>query len=207
MLVHGAFVPPRSALEELVEAVGSVRRVPEAAPAEKRGFLRRSRTSEVTASGAPPVLVDLPLDALRLPITAFGNLAATDARRLVAALSEAASGWDRPVMRFSGGGALEFPGDRAVWARLDGDLQALTEIAAGVTRCVERIGLFVDRRVFKPALAVATVTESTTGSDLEAVVGRLEELNGQPWEVDAVVLTVDPNGDGTVQEFERVPIG
>ena len=206
MLVHGAFVPPRVALEELVDVVRSVRREPVAAPAEKRRLLRR-RSADEAAEPSGPVLVDVPVDALRLPITAFGNLTAHDARRLVAALTDAAETWERPTVHFSGGGALESPGDAAVWARLAGDVDALAGIAAAVTRCVESLGLFVDRRIFKPALAVATVTESTTGPDLDAVVGALQELQGQPWEVDSVVLTVDPAGRGAVEEYERIPIG
>lgn len=207
MLVHGVFVPPRDALDELIGAVRSVRRevVPEVE--QKRGFLRRRAETPVADVDVPPVLLDVPVDAMKLPITGFGNLAATDLHRLVGALEEAASGWTRPTVFFSGGGALEAPGDRAVWARLGGDIEELTEISRGVTKCVERLGLFVDRRVFQPALAVATVTTSTRGEDLEAVVGVLNDLRGRPWTVDSVVLTVDTRADGNPQEYQRIPVG
>lgn len=171
----------------------------------KRGLLRRR--AGVPVLDAPPVLVDEPVETLRLPITAFGNLAANDLRRVVDSLGEAATAWTRPTLRFSGGGALESPGDRSVWARLDGDTEALTEIARGVTKCVERLGLFVDRRAYRPMLAVATVTESTLGEDLDAVVRALNDLQGRPWVVDSVVLTVDPGGSGNAQEYERIPVG
>lgn len=162
----------------------------------------------VESQDVPPVLVDVPVEQLRLPITAFGNLTSSDSRRLGDALAEAAADWDRPTVQFAGGGALEFPGDRNVWARLDGDLDALASVARGVTSCVERLGLFVDRRIFRPMLAVASVTESTTGPDLDAVVGALQDFRGQSWEVDSVVLTTDPAGDGSaLQEFERIPVG
>jgi len=205
VLLHGVFVPPRDALEELVGVVRSGRREPAVEPEPKRGLFGR-RSADVVAPQQPPVLIDVPIDSLRLPITSFGNLTTNDARRLVAALSEAAAGWAWPVVRFAGGGALEFPGDRAVWARLDGDVVGITAIARDVTTTVERLGLFVDRRAFRPMLAVATVTESTVGSDLEQVVDALDGLSGQPWQVDTVVLTVTA-GDGSTQEYERIPIG
>lgn len=206
MLVHGFFVPPREALDELFASMHSVRRELLREEPRKRGFLRRQGEPSVPED-VPPVLLDVAVEALRLPITAFGNLAANDLRRLVAALEEAAADWPQPTVRFSGGGALEFPGDAAVWARLDGEVEALGGIAREVTRCVERLGLFVDRRVFRPALAVATVTTSTVGEDLEAVVGALDALQGRPWTVDAVVLTTDTRADGNPQEYERIPLG
>jgi 2'-5' RNA ligase len=206
VLVNGAFVPPREVLEEVVAVVRAGRREHNVEATPRRGLLRR-RAAEVVVPVGPPILVDLPVESLRLPITSFGNLIANDARRLVGELSDAAAGWDRPTVHFTGGSALESPGDRAVWALLDGDIVSLAEIAQGVTSCVERLGLFVDRRIFRPMIAVATVTESTTGPDLEAVVSALQELHGQPWQVDAVVLTVDPTGTGSAQEYQRIPIG
>lgn len=206
MLVHGAFVPPRDALEELSKVVRAGRREPAPEPEPKRGLFGR-RAEVAPAPPAPPVFIDVPVAALRLPITAFGNLTSGDARRLADELTATFAGWQRPTVWFGGGGALEWPGDRMVWARLEGEVAELTGVSRGVTTCVERLGLFVDRRVFRPMLAVAEVTASTTGPDLEAVVGALEEFRGQSWEVDAVVLTVDPSGDGNVQEHERIPIG
>ena len=210
MLVHGSFVPPRDALEELTKVVRAGRREPVPEPEPKRGLFGR-RTGSTSGSAPtpppPPVLLDVPVPQLRLPITAFGNLTSSDTRRLVSELTGMFADWERPTVWFGGGGALEWPGDRAVWARVEGEVAEVTEIARGVTKCVERLGLFVDRRVFRPMLAVAEVTTSTTGPDLEAVVGALEEFRGQSWEVDAVVLTVDPAGDGNVQEHARIPLG
>src|SRR5690242_7564417 len=74
VLVHGVFVPPRDALEELTSAVLSVRREVVVEAEQKRGFLRRRPDAPVP--DVPPVLVDVPVDAMKLPITGFGNLAA-----------------------------------------------------------------------------------------------------------------------------------
>lgn len=178
MLVNAAFVPPAAVLAELAPVVQADR------------------------------LVCSPPDVLMLPITGFGNLTSGDAFGLARQLSEAAAEWSPPTVWFAGGGALEFPGDPSVWARLDGDVDGLTAIARGVTRAVERLGLFVDRRLFRPSLAVATVTTATIGPDLDDVVGRLEAFRGQEWVVDSIVLTTSPlDGRSPVAEYQRVQIG
>lgn len=189
MLVNGAVVPPRAALEELAGVVGAHRRA--------------------VGPGLPPVLVDVAVDDLRLPITGFGNLTTTDAHHLADRVAASVADSAVPTVRFAGGAALEFPGDWSVWAKLDGDVEELTAIAREVMRSVELLGYFVDRRLFRPMLSVATVTESTTGADLERVVGALEAFRGTEWTVDAVVLTTDGFDDGrsATREFLRVPIG
>lgn len=190
MLVNGSFIPPRAALEELSEVVRATRRTVD--------------------HGLPPVLVDVPVGGLHLPITEFGNVTTTDAHRLAARIAETATEWTVPTVCFAGGGALEYPGDWSVWAKLDGDVEALTTIARGVTRSVEQLGFFVDRRLFRPMLSVATVTESTTGPDLDQVVSALDGFRGSEWTADSIVLTTesfDDSGRAVVREFQRIPIG
>lgn len=212
MLVDGAIVPPRAVLEEIVAVVQSVRREVESEaepePAARRLF-GRHKDGEPAPVVEPPVLVDIPVALMQIPITEFGNVTANDAHRLAEAIANAAADWTAPQVRFAGGTALDFPGDPCVWAKLDGDVDALRAIARGVTQSVERLGFFVDRRLFRPMLSLATVTESTTGPDLDAVVGALDAFRGQEWTVDCVVLTTDSfTGDGSeVREFRRISIG
>lgn len=184
------------------------RRDPNEEPDHKRGLLRRKHVA--IAADVPPALVDVPVNLLKLPITEFGNMTRSDAQRLAAGIAEAAAGWAVPTVWFAGGGALEFPGDRSVWARLDGDLDALAAIARGVTGCVEKLGFFVDRRLFRPMLSVATVTESTVGPDLDAVVGALQAFRGQSWRVQEIQLTTDvfsDSGEAELRVFEQIPVG
>jgi 2'-5' RNA ligase len=140
---------------------------------------------------------------MSLPIAGFGNVTSADAVRLSAALQTAAAGTPGATVRIAGGTALEFTDDRNVWARLEGDVDALKSMARDVTQVVEQHGFFVDRRRFRPLLRVATVTAATTGPFLETVVAALDDFSGEPWVVDQVwLLKAFYGGDAT--EFEVV---
>jgi 2'-5' RNA ligase len=216
VLVHGAFIPPRPVLEAVAAVVRSV---PAPAPAVDdqpsppkgiRGRLGRHRGDDEDSSvaAAPAVLDHVPVDLMRFPVTGFGNMTTSDAYRLTEAITAAAAEWAAPTVRFAGGTALDFPGDWSVWAKLEGDVSPLMEIARGVTQSVERLGFFVDRRVFRPMLSVATVTEATTGPYLQAIVDALDAFQGEEWTVDHVTLTKDVfvSGSPETQEFQRVPL-
>jgi 2'-5' RNA ligase len=179
MLLHASIVPPPAVLEAVANVLQSIDRpVAEAVPLARKGFLGRFGSRGVHAAAPSIAAVDeldlIATEDMQLPITTFGNVTADDALKLAEALNEAAAEWTRPTVHIVGGTALEFPGDRSVWAKLEGDVAALTTIARGVTQSVERLGFFVDRRKFRPALSVATVNEATTAPYLQAVVDGLD---------------------------------
>src|SRR5215212_2189314 len=150
------------------------------------------------------MLEHVPIDDMRLPITGFGNLTTTDAHRLADELRTAAAGWAAPTVRFTGGTALDFADDWSVWAKLEGDTEALAAIARGAVQTVERLGFFVDRRMFRPMMSVATVTPATTGPYLQAVVDALEAFRGDEWTVDLALTKETFVGGGTeLTEFQR----
>ncbi|WP_457109660.1 2'-5' RNA ligase family protein [Marmoricola sp. URHA0025 HA25] len=215
MLVHGAIIPPTPVLEAVADAVRSVPEPVEASAApQSKGLLGRVARHRASAApvevavAAPPVLEHVPVDVMRLPITGFGNLTTNDANRLVTVLKEAAAGWAAPSVRFAGGTALDFPDDWSVWAKVDGDVDALMTAARGVPQVVERLGYFLDRRQFRPMLSVATVTTATTGPYLEAVVAALDAFRGEEW-IPAISLTTERfvNGRPETTVFERIELG
>lgn len=214
MLVHGAIIPPlavREALDAVVRSVPVPVPVEAVASPQPRGILgrlgrHRDDAADVAAE-APVMLEHPPVNRMVFPITGFGNLTTNDSHRLVDALRSAAAGWTAPSVRFAGGTALDFPGDWSVWAKLDGDLDAVGAIARGVTQSVESLGFFVDRRQFRPMLSVATVTPATTGPYLQAVVDALEAFRGEEWTI-AISLTTEAFVEGRpeVREFQRIPL-
>ena len=211
MLVHGAIRPPRSALEAVAAVVRAVPvPVESEPPPPPKGLLGRlaGRKEEPAEVPVAPVMLDhVPIDRMHLPITGFGNLTTTDARRVAEVVTAAAAGWTAPTVRFAGGTALDFPGDWSVWAKLDGDLSSLATVARGVTQGVESLGFFVDRRQFRPMLSVATVTPATTGPFLQAVVDALEAFRGDEWTVDVTLLKETFVGGRTeLTEFQRIPL-
>jgi 2'-5' RNA ligase len=213
MLVHGAIVPPRAVLEALDEVVRSVSasvvRAPEGGPQGRRmlGGLGRRRSDPAQVPDAPPMLEHVAVEHMRFPITAFGNLTTNDARAVANAIVEAAPQWRAPTVRFTGGTALDFPGDWSVWAKLEGDVDELMDVGRGVPQAVERLGFFVDRRKFRPMLAVATVTTSTTGPFLQQVVDALDAFRGESWTADVCLLKESfVDGRTVLSEYQRIPL-
>jgi hypothetical protein len=217
MLVHGAIIPPRAVLEAVDAVVRSVSVPVGAAPASAsaqppRGLLgrfgrNRDDATDEVAEGVV-MLEHVPVERMAFPITGFGNLTTHDANRLADAIAQAASGWSAPTVRFAGGTALDFPGDWSVWARLEGDADAMGAVARGVMQSVQSLGFFVDRRQFRQMLSVATVTPATTGPFLQEVVDALEAFRGDEWTAE-VSLTKEAfvGGKPAMAEFRRIAIG
>jgi 2'-5' RNA ligase len=186
MRLFAAIVPPLHVREELVE--------------------------ELLAAGGGSRELDLvPVRDLRIPVTSFGHVSQGDGAQLLAYLARAAQAWPRPELRFSGSAALEWPGDRSVWARLDGDVDGLLTVGRGVPPAVQRLGFLVDRRVFRPWMSVGSITDETSAPFLEHVVARLDEFKGTMWTLSTltVMRKVPTDDHGGVEEVvhEEIPLG
>ena len=186
MRLFSAAMPPASVLEELADVVRSV---------------------------APdtPELEAVPAGSMHIPLTAFGNVTLADARQLQASLAREAAAWPAPELRFTGSAALEWPGDRSVWAKLEGDLDELGTIGRGVPVVVQRLGFFVDRRKFRPWLSVGTITEQTTAPYLEKLVDALERFQGTPFRLEEISVlrrlpVTDDGEDGGFEVVEHLPL-
>jgi hypothetical protein len=202
--LHAAFVPPPETVVALVAAVRGQEPAATAAVSERRGLFGR-RTPE-PAAPAGPLLDVLDPERVLVPITDFGYVASGDARRLGDTLEQVCAGLPPgPTLRVRGGAALVDPDDRSVWAEIAGseeDLAAMRAIAQAVVAGVEPLGYFCDRRQFKPRLAVATITETTTVEHLEQVLATLDTLDAPPWQVGEVTLM--QRGAGT---WRVLPVG
>ena len=214
MHLFAAIVPPRPVIEELAEAARPGRAPVAAEPAPK-GLLRRLSSGRAASSAPVAASVDEreldrpTVDEMYLPITHFGNVTAGDSVKLANALRAESATWRRPEVRFRGGAALEFPGDESVWAKLEGDIDDLMTIGRGVPLLVQRLGFFVDRRQFRPWLAVGTITDHTTAPYLQEIVDALDAFEGRTWTVDSVMLMKRPaesDSDEAFEELERMPL-
>jgi 2'-5' RNA ligase len=213
MRLFAAIVPPRAVLDELNGVLQSVG-APVEVPAPRRGlFGRRGGSATVrrqAAASSHSAELDRPsLAHMHLPITHFGNVTFGDSIQLADALRADVATWRRTRVHFSGGAALEWPGDQSVWVKLDGDLDPLMAIGRGVPDVVQRLGFFVDRRQFRPWLSVGTINDATTAAYLEALVAALDGFRGQDWTVESVSLMKRlPEADGVTdfEEMERMPL-
>jgi 2'-5' RNA ligase len=215
MRLFAVIAPPRPVLDELCEAVLAAR-TPVTAPAPtRRHFGRvRGRTAVREPMARPSEASDGEFamsapERMYLPITHFGNVTQGDSIRLAEALRAEAATWKRPQVHFSGSAALEWPGDRSVWAKLDGDLDDLMTMGRGIVHVSQGLGFFVDRRQFRPWLSVGTITPATTAPYLERLVEVLDSFRGHSWTIESVSLRERrPAAAASTdfQEIDRIPL-
>ncbi|HET7069552.1 MAG TPA: hypothetical protein VFI40_01900 [Nocardioides sp.] len=214
MNLRAAFLPPAPVRDELAALVRAQEPAPEAAGSGRRGLFGR-RTAEpptaptastATSSGNQPLLRVLDPERVLVPVTDFGHLASGDARRVVDAVTAACAELPPgPTVRISGGAALVDPDDRSVWAELaasDEDVSAMRAVAQTIVSAVQPLGLFCDRRQFKPRFPIATITDATTVEHLEQVLAALAAYTSDPWTVGEVAVV--QRGSGV---WRTVPIG
>lgn len=151
----------------------------------------------------------LEADQACVPMARFGNLTVPESMRLAEEIGADAAGWPAPRLYAEGLGATVTEGSLAVG--LHGDVDELTDIARGVTRSVERLGLFVDRRAFRAALVVATVRVGAgpgSSEDVDRVNGVLAAHRGAPWIVDHLSLLklVHDEGMPRLREVAQLPL-
>ncbi len=220
MRLIAAIVPPRHVLEELENVVRSAGDGP-ARPGSKHGDGKHSGSrrslldrlgsvgNKSTAASANDQLDALDVERMMIPITFLGNLTLGDSVKLTDALRKEVAGWSRPELRFTGGTALEFPGDESVWVKIDGDVEKLVTIGRGVPRAAQKLQLFVDRRQFRPWLSVGSITDRTTAPYLEDLVARLDRFTGRTWVQETVTLlkSVAQEPERPLEVVEELPLG
>ena len=218
MRLFTAIVPPREVLEELRRVVQSVNPPLPNADKPRLSKLAGRRYRGAHAAGRDPVReepqqltqpstdeLDSPdVDDMYIGLAGFGNVTLADATKLAAALRPQVATWSTAELVFAGAAALEFPGDQSVWAKLDGDLDALNAIGKGVPLAVQRMGYFVDRRKFRPWLSVGTITDTTTAPYLERLVAALDGFRGEPWRVEGVSLMKGISDSESKRRFEEM---
>lgn len=162
----------------------------------RRGLFGRPRPAPAPSIAPEPTVVAVPAGQLHVPIAAFGNLPTGEVLRLGDVLEEAVA-TARPADLRVGGVGEELP--EAVALALDGDVDGLAAVARSVSGAVEGLGLFIDRRRFRPAVVVARSRPAAgpeATEELDRVRGALESHRSAPWTLDHLsLLRVDHQGD------------
>ncbi len=217
MHLFAALVPPRHVLDEIETVVDQVEEIatasvphPEARVHRRAGTTGRRPEHGQAPSG--PQLNRIRVDRMLVPITKFGNVPLTEANRLKSALGNAAQDWQAPRLRFSGGAALEWPGDECAWVKLGGDpqdLEALRAVASGVQRVSQGLQLFVDRRIWRPMLEVGTINRLTTPDYLERLMDALDAHTGSAWwQTELSLFIPSVSGPSAPHKlFAEIPLG
>ena len=167
----------------------------------------------VVAEAAVPVseLTPTPAATKLTPIAHFGNLTRGDARSLIATLAQQVAVQAPFELSLGGGAALEWPGDVSAWVRYQGDVDRLRALGRDVTAAAQARRIFVDRRAFRPLLALGEITEETTEESLQRLLDRLDAYRGPTWTLDSVQLMrtrASSTGDGVLvhELYEALPL-
>jgi 2'-5' RNA ligase len=107
-----------------------------------------------------------------------------------------------PPMRLALHGAGRF-GDRVLWTRVAGDLEALRGLAASVRAASSRAGIDVEDRPYRPHLTLARGRE---GADLRPVVDALAGFTGRSWTAGELHLVRSHLGAGPERTSRYEPL-
>ena len=204
MQVRIGVLLPAEVLEPVAGIIASSSApTPEEAPA-RRGLLRRKPSAPV----APAATVSLEVLASGQPhlrLASLGNITVGQSMQLAEVLGEAAVGWPPATLHVEGVAETEDP--RSLVVALAGEADALREIAHNVLQAVERLGLFLDRRAFRPAVEVATASEESAAA-LQRARAALAGYRGPSWTVGHLsLLKLEYDGAAvSVGEVSRLPL-
>ncbi|HEX5086189.1 MAG TPA: hypothetical protein VFV89_00160 [Nocardioides sp.] len=217
MLLFAALVPPTAELDRARVAVASVAPVPEPTPepapaARHRAGARRwfGRRKATEPDPVDPMLTLVPRALMNTQIVKFGNLSSSDAIGLADALTERGQEWSSPRLRLAGGFVRQLDGRTSVWTGITGDIEEVRDVIRGVSHVAQGLQMFVDRRIFRPEIQVATANQRTTTDYLDAVTNELEAFESNAWWQNTLTLMV-PTEDGPgpvpVKVFREIPLG
>ena len=207
--LFAALVPPPTILSALATAAAAR---PVTAAVDDSWWRRRrgARTQAGLATdpahlGAGPFVVE----EGNLMIVRLGNVVPADGRRIAAALTQKCREIAPLVLRLGEVVALEPIGHDGIGLKVEaaGGEGALLELHRAVVSAAEEVGVFCDRRAFRPVLEVVGVTERTTEAQAQAVIDALAACPSMTWHVDAISLRrqVDTGPGGSVG-IEEVPL-
>jgi 2'-5' RNA ligase len=167
----------------------------------------------VVAEAAVPVseLTPTPAATKLTAIAHFGNLTRGDARGLIDTMAAQVAAHAPLELSLGGGAALEWPGDVSAWVKYQGDVDELRALAREVTSAAQSRRIFVDRRMFRPLLALGEITEETTEPSLQRLLDRLDDYQGPTWTLDSLYMMrtrATSQGDGALvhEVYEALPL-
>ncbi|GAA4940452.1 RNA 2',3'-cyclic phosphodiesterase [Streptomonospora halophila] len=187
MRLFVAVYPPKEVLDEVARAADALSAADGLAVA--RGALDTSGRSD-GPGGRPRLGLGLrwrDRAEWHFTVLFLGDVDAPGVPPLQERLAAEAARHERMSVAVRGGGT--FPGDTGqasvLWAGLEGDVDGMTALAAGLRKVARKSGVRLDRRAFVPHLTLAS---SRPPTDMTALRYALGGLATPFWTVDAIHL-------------------
>lgn len=166
----------------------------------------------VAEADVPAVeLARTPAAVRHTTVAHFGNLTRGDARALLDLMRRQLADHSPFELSLGGGAALEWPGDLCAWVKYQGEVDRFRALGRDVMTAAQSLRIFVDRRAFRPLLAIGEITEQTTEPTLQRLLDRLDAYQGPTWTLDSLYVMrtrAAEAGDGVLvhEVFETLPL-
>jgi RNA 2',3'-cyclic 3'-phosphodiesterase len=93
-----------------------------------------------------------------------------------------------PTVRIAGGGTFGRGRFTTLWTDLRGDVDALTDLAAGLRRELRKAHFPRDNKQFRPHITIARPGDRLTADELAGDLALLDGYQGPKWTVDRIQL-------------------
>ena len=152
------------------------------------------------------------LDGIHLTLKFLGNIGPTQVEDITGAMQRASLTSSSFRLHMSGLGT--FPNERrprVIWAGVQGDLQSLGKLQAGIEGEVSGLGFPRENRPFTPHLTLGRVRDQSTSNarlGIGAAVSKYAMGSTEPWLVESVRLVQSNLGPGviTYSDLASVPL-
>jgi 2'-5' RNA ligase len=139
-----------------------------------------------------------PPDDWHVALAYFGNISRADFERLETAMTGVSAAWPPLEVRVKGIGAFPEPHEAtALWANVYEEGDRLGRLSSAVTGSVKGFGWMLDRRVFRPQVALGRSKEPV---DARRVLSSVGDYEGPSWTFDTIAtLFPRPKDNGAVE--------
>lgn len=209
--VQAAVLAPRPELMVLLTEI--VQRVAASDPQDarpRRGVLLRRRRAQPVED---PSMTLLPPEGMFISLATFGMVTVRRQQELAEALRRDVAGGAcrRLSLRFERGHLQAGPDAAAAhtaWMGIGGDSKDLARLSDAVGLSVQSLGIFIDRRRFRPAMRLGEVPTGATQDYRDRLSAQLAEYRGPTWPADAIsLLQLTTTSAGVVaHELDRIPL-
>ena len=152
------------------------------------------------------------VDGIHLTLKFLGNINPTRIEDITEAMRRASLTYSHFSLHMSGLGT--FPNERrprVIWAGVQGDLELLGKLQAGIEAEVSGLGFPRENRPFSPHLTLGRVRDQSAGSErlgIGAAISNYSVDPTEPWLVQSVRLVQSNLGPGgaTYSDLASVPL-
>ena len=186
MYLSAAIIPPLAVRQEIAQAVAGILEQMDS-PVSSRWrdrFTSRTATAVLSSGGVRAMSIG----QMSLSLTRFGYVDPAETERLRANIAQDAALWRPPRLHIGGQPHLEGPRG-PICLPLEGEVDLLHEMFAGINSAAQRAGFMQDRRSFQPMVPVVALRQEASAETVAELLAGLEGFTAPSWEAEVITLS------------------